>query len=323
MYESLRSHCLQDYPEYEILFGVSLCDDPAISLIEQLQQEFPNHAIRLVVCERMLGTNVKVSTLTQMLPHARYDYLLVNDSDIRVTTDYLRRVTAPMADPSVGMVTCLYRGVPASTLGSRLESLGISTDFACGVLVACQLEEMSFGLGSTLAFSRSALESMGGFEPILDYLADDFELGNRMYHTGKAIRLSDAIVEDYLPPYSFRAFLDHQLRWARTIRDSRPWGYAGLVFTFGLPWALLALALSRGAAWSWALLAITISIRALSALVVSSRVLHDSQSVRDLWLLPFRDVLAVGVWVASFAGHRIAWRGEEYILEKGKLRPAS
>ena len=322
MYESLRSHCLQDYPEYEIIFGVSQREDPAISLVRQLQQEFRDKAIRLVVCEQILGTNVKVSTLAQMLPHARYDYFLVNDSDIRVPGDYLRRVLAPMADSAVGMVTCLYRGVPASTLGSRLESLGIGTDFACGVLVAGQLEGISFGLGSTLAFPRSALESIGGFEPILDYLADDFELGNRIYRSGKTIRFSDAIVEDYLPPYTLRGFLEHQLRWARTVRDSRRWGYTGLVFTFGLPWAFLALLCSRGAAWAWALLAITAAIRAVSALAVCSRVLRDRQSLQDIWLLPLRDVFALGLWLASFAGHHIAWRGEEYILDKGKLRSA-
>jgi ceramide glucosyltransferase len=322
MYESLRSHCLQDYPQYEIIFGVSQRDDPAISLVQQLKQEFPERGLRLVICEQILGTNVKVSTLTQMLSHAAYDYLLVNDSDIRLERDYLRRVLAPMADASVGMVTCLYRGVPAATLGSRLESLGISTDCACGVLVARQLEGVSFGLGSTLAFPRSALDSIGGFEPILDYLADDFELGNRIYRSGKAVRMSDAIVEDYLPPYTLRGFFEHQLRWARTVRDSRPWGYAGLVFTFGLPWAFVALLFSRGAAWAWVLLAITAALRAGSASFVSSHVLRDRQSLRDLWLLPLRDVFALGLWLASFAGHRIAWRGEEYILEKGKLRPA-
>ena len=322
MYESLRSHCLQDYPQYEIIFGVSQRDDPAISLVQRLQREFPESRVRLVLCEQILGTNVKVSTLTQMLPHAAHDYLLVNDSDIRVERDYLRRVLAPMADASVGMVTCLYRGVPATTLGSRLESLGISTDFACGVLVASQLEGVSFGLGSTLAFPRSSLDSIWRIEPILDYLADDFELGNRIYRSGKAVRLSDAIVEDYLPPYTFHGFLDHQLRWARTVRDSRPWGYAGLVFTFGVPWALVALLFSRGATWAWVLLAITAAIRAVSASFVSSHVLHDRQSLRDLWPLPLRDIFALGLWLASFAGHRIAWRGEEYILEKGKLRPA-
>jgi ceramide glucosyltransferase len=322
MYESLRSHCLQHYPEYEIIFGISRGDDPAVPLVQQLQREFPRHSIRLIVCEQVLGTNLKVSTLAQMLPHARYHFLLVNDSDIRVPSDYLQRVVAPMGDSSVGLVTCLYRGVPAPTLGSRLESLSISTDFACGVLVARHLEGISFGLGSTLAFPRSALELIGGLEPILDYLADDFELGNRIHLAGKTVHLSDVVVEDYLPAYDFPEMIRHQLRWARTIRDSRRWGYAGMLFTFGLPWALLALTLSRGGGWAWALLAVTAAMRAGSAFFVCSRVLRDRQSLRDLWLLPLRDVIALGIWLASFAGHRVAWRGQDYILEKGKLRPA-
>ncbi|MGE0405607.1 MAG: bacteriohopanetetrol glucosamine biosynthesis glycosyltransferase HpnI [Candidatus Korobacteraceae bacterium] len=322
MYESLRSHCVQEYPEYEIIFGVSRRDDPAIQLVEQLQREFPERVIRLAVCDNILGTNTKVSTLAQMLPLARHAYLLVNDSDIRVPRDYLLRVMSPMADASVGMVTCLYRGAPAHTLGARLESLGISTDFACGVLVARKLEGMSFGLGSTLAFPRKALEAIGGFGPILDYLADDFELGNRVFRAGMSVHLSDAVVEDFLPPYDLRGFLGHQLRWARTIRDSRRWGYVGLIFTHGIPWSLLAVLFSLGATWAWVLLAATAGVRGMSAWYVSSRVLNDCQSVRDLWLLPLRDVFALALWFASFFGHRIAWRGEHYILEKGKLRSA-
>src|ERR1035437_4599692 len=181
IYESFRSHCLQDYPEYEIIFGVSDPDDPAVASVQQLQREFPNHAIRLIVSPNQLGANVKVSNLEQMVQVARYQHLLVNDSDIRVEPDYLRRVIAPLADENVGMVTCLYRGVAASTFGSQLESLGISTDFCPWVLVARQLEGgLRFGLGATLAFRRIDLERIGGFQAIVDFLADDYELGRRI-----------------------------------------------------------------------------------------------------------------------------------------------
>src|SRR5579864_7877474 len=181
IYESFRSHCLQDYPEYEIVFGVSDPEDPAIASVQQLQREFPDRMIRLVFCPNQLGPNVKVSNLEQMLPSSRYQHLLVNDSDIRVEKDYLCRVIAPLANERVGMVTCLYRGVSASTLGSKLESLSISTDFCAGVLVARQLEGgLRFGLGSTLAFRRTELERIGGFRSIVDFLADDYELGRRI-----------------------------------------------------------------------------------------------------------------------------------------------
>ena len=321
IYESFRSHCLQDYPQYELIFGVSDPDDPAVELVERLQAEFPARSIRLVVCPKVLGTNLKVSNLVQMLPLARYDYLIVNDSDIRVDPDYLRRVMREFADSRVGMVTCLYRGIAGRTLGSRLEAIGISTDFSAGVLAARQIEGIRFALGSTLAFPRKSLEAIGGFEPLVDYLADDFELGARIARTGFEVRLSDVVVDHHLPDYSLRGFLQHQLRWARSTRDSRPWGYTGMVLTFGLPWALLAVLLSAGAAWSWLSLILTAALRLAMALTLGSSILHDPDVLRLMHLLPLRDLVAMLVWMASFTGHTVAWRGDEFILENGKLRP--
>ena len=324
MYESLRSHCLQDFPEYEIIFGVSESDDPAIPLIERLKLEFPRCVIRLLVCARNLGTNIKVSNLAQMLLEAKHDIILVNDSDIRVQPDYLRRVIAPLADPQVGLVTCLYRGVPGRTLGSRLESLGISTDFSAGVLAARQLEgSIRFGLGSTLAFRRRDLEAIGGFESFVDYLADDYEIGRRIAGQGLKVKLSDVVVQTYLPSYTLREFVDHQLRWGRTVRDSRRWGYLGLVLTFGLPWALLALLLSlwlsRGALEAWLLLVAVAGFRLAVALLVGWSVLRDRQVLRLLALLPFRDLIALLVWIASLAGHKVVWRGDSFRLKNGRL----
>lgn len=321
IYESFRSHCLQDYPHYEVIFGVSDADDPAVELVRRLQAEFPQANIGLVVCPKVLGTNMKVSNLAQMLPSARHDYLIVNDSDIRVDPDYLRRVMAPFEEEKVGMVTCLYRGIAGRTLGSKLEAIGISSDFSAGVLAARTLEGIHFALGSTLAFPRKALEAIGGFEPLVDYLADDFELGARISAAGFEVRLSDVVVDHHLPDYSLRSFTQHQLRWARSTRDSRRWGYTGVVLTFGVPWALVAVLLSAGAAWSWALLAAAVVLRITMALVVGKGILHDPQVVRELYLLPLRDVVALLVWIASYAGHTVAWRGDIFILEKGKLRP--
>src|SRR6266700_2691181 len=262
VYESFRSHCLQDYPEYEIIFGVSDPNDPAVASVRQLQEEFPDHAIRLIISPNKLGANVKVSNLEQMLPSTRFQHLIVNDSDIRVERDYLRRIIAPLADEHVGMVTCLYRGVAASTLGSRLESLGISTDFCPGVLVARQLEGgVHFGLGSTLAIRKDELERIGGFRSIVDYLADDYELGRRIAGLGLQVVLSDVVVETHLPAYDLRGFLAHQLRWARGVRDSRVGGYIGLVSTYGLMWGLLGLIAADGAWWSWLVFGATALLR--------------------------------------------------------------
>ncbi len=324
MYESFRSHCLQDHPEYEIVFGVSDPADPALQLVERLKSEFPQRAVRSMICTKNLGANTKVSNLAQMLLEAKYECVLVNDSDIRVQPDYLRRVTAPLADPQAGLVTCLYRGVPGSTLGSRLESLGISTDFSAGVLAARTLEGgIRFGLGSTLAFRRSDLEAIGGFEALVDYLADDYEIGRRIAEHGLKVKLSAVVVETYLPAYTLRQFVDHQLRWGRTVRDSRRWGYLGLVLTFGLPWAVLAgwlsLLLGHGVLAVWALLVALTSLRVAVALLVGWSVLRDRRVLPLLPLLPLRDLVALLVWIATLAGHKVVWRGDSFMLKDGKL----
>lgn len=321
MYESFRSHCVQNYPEYEIIFGVSDANDPAIDSVKRLQREFSDRKIFLLICSELLGANVKVSNLSQMLKVARYDYLIVNDSDIRVEPEYLAEVAAPLASAQVGLVTCLYRGVPAATLGSCLEALGISTDFCPGVLVARQLEGgIRFGLGSTLAFRRSDLEKIGGFISFVDYLADDYELGKRIAQLGLEVELSqEEVLETFLPPYNLKDFLSHQLRWARGVRDARAGGYLGLVFTFGLMWALLAVVASSGAHWSWTALAITLLLRLAVAFIVGRSVLHDEHVMKKAWLIPLRDLIAVAVWIGSFAGSEILWRGERYRLRNGRL----
>jgi ceramide glucosyltransferase len=319
MYENFRSHCVQDYPEYEIIFGVSDPDDPAIALVKQLKSEFPQRAIQLIVCPKRLGTNIKVSNLAQMLSQARHDYLIVNDSDIRVAPDYLSRVLAPLADSKTGLVTCLYRGVANSSLGSHLEALGISTDFCPGVLVAQRLEGVKFALGSTMAFRRRDLAAIGGFESLADYLADDYHLGNRIAAMGLKVELSQVVVETFLPRYSMSEFLDHQLRWARAVRDSRFWGYVGLGITFGLIWALLTLILAAGALWAWGLFALTAVMRFAVAIFVGGRALRDRNILRWLPLIPLRDAVALLVWLMSFAGHTVSWRGDVFKLEAGKL----
>ena len=201
-----------------------------------------------------------------------------------------------------------------------MESLGISTDFGPGVLVARQLEKgLRFGLGSTLAFRRTDLERIGGFHSIVDYLADDYELGRRIAGLGLQVLLSDVVVETHLPAYAVHGFFAHQLRWARGVRDSRAGGYIGLASTYGLMWALLTVIASRAAPWSWAFLGVTALLRLAMALAVGKSVLEDRRLLRQLWLLPIRDLIAVAVWVASFAGHTVTWRGDRFELNKGRL----
>ena len=321
MYAGFVSHCRQQYAgDYELLFGVSSTEDPAVAAIEQLKAEFPDHAIRLILCPELLGTNGKVSNLAQMLPHASYGYILINDSDIKVSPRYLERVMAPFQDTGVGMVTALYRGRSHGTLSSKMEALGISTDFAAGVLTARKLEGgIRFGLGSTLGMSRVALDVIGGFGLLVDYLADDYELGARIAEMGYRVELSDEVVETTVPAYSFSQFLNHQLRWARGMRDSRERGYIGVVFTFGLPWAVLNLITAGCSLSSIALLSLIFAARVTLALTVGVGLLRDTQVLRDLWLLLPRDMVALGIWVWSYAGNTITWRGQEFALKDGRL----
>src|SRR5271167_4623473 len=219
MYLAFRSHCILDYGEYEVLFGASDADDPALELVERLQEEFPLLRLRIVHCPEALGPNGKVSNLAQMLPQARYEHIVINDSDIVVPRDYLRSVMAPLAQPGVGMVTALYRGIAGKTLGSKLEAIGLSTDFTGGVLVARALEGgIRFALGGTIATTRTVLAAIGGLEPLADYLGDDYELGARTAAAGYRVELAGTVVKTALPDYRVRDFWTHQLRWARNVK---------------------------------------------------------------------------------------------------------
>jgi ceramide glucosyltransferase len=330
MYEAFRSHCLQQYAgDYELIFGAGSESDPAVEAVHRLIAEFPNHAIRLVLCPERLGTNGKVSNLIQMQAEARFEFLIVNDSDIHVSPQYLERVMRQFQAPAkkpVGMVTALYRGYATRTpsgrlkLGSILEALGISTDFQPGVLMARLVEGgIHFGLGSTLAVRREALTAAGGFEALVDQLADDYEMGARIARAGYEIRLATEVVETSVPAYGLGGFLSHQLRWARTVRDSRRWGYVGLLFTHPVPLALLNVIACGLTFWSIWLLMLAYLLRLAVAAQVGLGVLGDRQVLRDLWLLPVRDCVGFAVWIWSFAGNTILWRGEEFVLKNGKL----
>jgi ceramide glucosyltransferase len=379
MMDGFRSHCRQSYAgEYELLFGVASLSDPAADAVRQLIAEYPKQAIRLIECPQRLGTNGKVSTLVQLAPHARYKFLLINDSDITVSSRYLEQVMAcfapemaltginPSAEefdfsdktshgttlqaaeklkigsalfqgttlvvpqmpqnnagalaPEVGLVTALYRGRAHHTLASSLEALGIATDFQAGVLLSKWIEGgLHYGLGSTLALRREALDKIGGLLPLVDHLADDYELGERISAAGYSVVLSDEVVETNIAAYGWRGFLDHQLRWARTVRDARPWGYAGLIFTHGLGWALFNVGASGASPLSLWLLGLSFCLRLALAMTVGAEVLSDRQVLPSLWLLPLRDLIAMGVWVAGFAGNTIVWRGERFALKNGKL----
>ncbi len=331
MYAGFASHCTQLYPgPFELLFGVGSLEDPAVAEVARLRVEYPHLSIRLIECPERLGPNGKLSTLAQMLPHAQFEHILVNDSDILVSPTYLAGIIAPFAAPTspnqapIGLVTAPYLGRAERTLPSRLEALGIATDFIPGVLAARALEGgLRFGLGSTLATTQTALATIGGFVALADQLADDYELGARLTRAGFRVELAPEVVATTVPPYTFRGFVDHQLRWARSTRDSRRAGYLGLVFTYVLPWALATVLASGFALWSWSLLSVALLARVAVALTVGVGLLRDEQVLRDLWLLPLRDTFALFFWLWSYASDTVLWRGERFHLKHGVLEHVS
>jgi len=308
-YEAILSHAAQDYPEFEILFGVNTPTDPALHDIERLQREFPALRIQVAIIPTT-APNAKVGVLAELSRQARHAVLLVNDSDIVVEPGYLRAVTAPLADPGVGMVTCLYRA-GAESWASRFEALGIATEFAPSVMVARLLGMADFALGSTMVFRTETLEQIGGFAAIANYLADDYQLGRHIAQLGARIAFAPVVVETDLGGGSWAQTWRHQLRWSRTIRVSRPSGYYGYVVTHATLWGLVALA-----AHQWVAGAAALSVRVLAGVWVGAGTLGDRKVLRDFWLIPLRDLFGFAVWAAGIFGDTVEWRGREL-----KLRP--
>ena len=322
-YENLASFCRQDYPEYEILFAVDDGRDPAIPTIEKLIRDFPSLPIRLLVGTATLGPNNKVAKLCRLGHAARHELLVASDSDIRVKPDYLRRVVSPFHDPSVGAVTCLYVGMTESNLWSELEDLNLTSDFLPSTLVARKLEGMNFALGATMAVTRSRLAEIGGFEALADCAADDHELGRRIAARGYRVELAPCTVQTLCASSTAREYFEHHLRWGVVIRHSRPWGYAGLLFTQGLPWSLAAAAVAPSRVAAIGYLGIPLAARLAMAFTFGAHGLKDPLLRRRWWLIPLRDVLGFFIWVAALFWNRVSWRASKFYIRRGRLIPVT
>jgi len=321
-YENYASFCRQDYPQFELLFCVSDNSDPALPVIQKLIQDFPDRSIRLLIGSDPLGASDKVNKLCRLVREARHEIVIVTDSDVRVDPGYLRAIAAPFRDPAVGGVTCLYRGLTDGGFGADLEAIGNSTDFAAGVLVNWLGGKIDFMLGAMMATTKKYLAEIGGFEAIVDYFCDDFELGNRLAAKGRRIELSTFPVAIVYPHETFAQAFRHQVRWNLSIRYSRPAGHLGLIFTQGLPWTILAIILAPTTAIALAYLAAYIVLRSEMARNVGvwgmqDRALHSKKA-----MLPVRDAFAFVVWLASFFPQRIHWRGKEFYVRERRLLPA-
>jgi len=305
---NLRSFFEQDHPEYELLFAVSGPADPAVPVVRALIEKFPSRTARLLITGEPPYPNAKVHSLERMVAEARYDILVMSDSDIRVAPEFLRFIAAEFSAPRVALATCLYRALAGASLWSQLEAEGMNTEFLAGLLVARLIEGMRFAVGPTIAARKQALAAIGGFAKLKDYLAEDFIMGKFAAQAGMGVILSRNIVQHRIGSQSLRASISHRLRWLRSTRRSRPLGYIGQLFTHPLPFALLLWILHP--AW-WPALIVTAALRALAAWSTCAWILRT----RPRWhLLILQDFLTFLFWWAGFFGNTIVWRGRRYHL---------
>ncbi|BAZ66006.1 MAG: bacteriohopanetetrol glucosamine biosynthesis glycosyltransferase HpnI [Pelatocladus maniniholoensis HA4357-MV3] len=318
-YENWASFCRQQYPAYQIIFSVRDNQDPAIPLVKQIINDFPQVDIQLIVSDRTIGTNLKISNLANAIQFVKYEFLIIADSDIRVTNDYLQQVIQPFQDKEIGVVTCLYRS-SAQGWVTTLEAIGTATDFHAGVLVSNKLEGIKFAFGSTIVIRKQVLEEIGGLEAIADYLADDFQLGYLPSQAGYKVLLSNYVVEHVLTTTTLADSINRQIRWARCTRISRPWGYLGLIFTYGTITSLLLLITTGESIVGWTALFITWIMRLTMGWVVGVKILNDSAAKKYLWLIPLWDLIDFAIWCYCFVGNTIEWRGQQLRMTKqGKL----
>ncbi len=318
--QNLESFFQQDYPDYEIIFGARDTVNPALQIADRVRARFPNVKSRVVLSGPPIWPNAKVFSLQKMIAASTRSYFIISDSDVRVAPDFLRNTIPPLLDPKVGLITCMYRGIPAADFWSSLEALGLSVEMSSGVMVADMLEGMRFALGPAMATRRDAIDAIGGIAATADYYSDDFELSNRIWAKGYRVLLSHHLVNNVLTPRSPLRTLGDQLRWMKSTRYSRPAGHLGTGLTFAMPFGLLGLiagvALGHFALGT-ALCAAAFSNRALQSIVVGWGIARDPRALTLCWLYPLRDLVGSFIWLGSYASRRFYWRGETYRFGKG------
>ncbi len=316
LYENLETLCAQRYGTFQLVCGVADAQDPAVAVVRRLQREHPELDIHLVVDGSVCGANYKISNLHNMYRHAKHDIIVFADSDIRVGPDYLRRVVTGLRDPKVGLVTCLYRAVNRGKLPTLIESLFINTDFAPLVMVARKVERATYAFGATIAMRRQVLDEIGGFLPLANCLADDYQLGQRVTKRGYDLALSREVVDTVLAIGSWRALLEHQLRWARTYRICRPGGYFGSIITHGTSWAVLNVLYHQFSSASVLTSLAVIGLRYISAVTMSWRYLKADTAGLQMLLVGPKDLFVSAVWFMAFLGSTVTWSGHRFRVER-------
>jgi len=315
--QNLESFFQQDYPNYELIFCARHADDPALLAAEQLSAKYPNIKTKILTCGEPKWPNAKVYSLSHMLEVAENELIVISDSDVQVTPEYLERVVRPLEDQRVGLVTCVYRGVSVKGFWSKLEALGMSVEMTSGVLVAEMLEGMKFALGPTMVTRKDCVRAVGGFEAFADYCADDYLLGNLIEKQGHQVVLSDHAVDHIVVHRSLIESLKHQVRWMRSTRFSRPKGHFGTVLTFAMPFGVLGLIAGvsgHHALLGAAIFGATYLERAMQSVITGYGVVGDREALKQAWLYPLRDLLGFFLWCGSYLGSKIDWRAEVYEL---------
>jgi ceramide glucosyltransferase len=322
-YENFASFCRQDYPQYEILLCVDPDDRAVTPLVEKLRRNFPQREIRVLYGSGRIATNDKVAKLQRMVSEAQHEVVVISDSDVRVRPDYLRQVTAPLARPEVGAVTCFYVPTEEKTFTDRLQDIGMMSDFYPGILVAWQLDGIKFALGPTIATTRTRLAGFGGYAAIENRPADDLLVGRLIADQGYEVVLLPYTIETVADYASFRELLHKRLRWIVVMRNLRPWGHFGLIFTLGLAWTLAAVAAHPTATVAAGFLGAYLALRVAMTALIAGWGLQQAAFWKNLWMIPVWDAVASVIWLVSFSRNSIRWRGADYYIRDGQLVPVS
>ena len=320
-YENLASCCRQDYPQYEILLCVDPDDQSVLPIVERLRRNFPERSIRVLYGSGRIATNDKVAKLARLVNEAQHEFVVISDSDVRVRPDYLRQVTAPLARPNVGAVTCFYVSVEDKSFTDRLQNVGMMSDFYPGILVAWQLDGIKFALGPTIATTRTRLAAFGGYAAIENRPADDLLVGRLIAEQGYEVALLPYTIQTVADYGSFGELLHKRLRWIVVMRNLRPAGHFGLIFTLGLAWTLAAIAFHPTAPVILGFVGVYLFLRVVMTAIIAAWGLKQPGSLKNVWLIPAWDAVACAIWLVSFSRNSIRWRGADYYIREGQLVP--
>jgi ceramide glucosyltransferase len=322
-YENFASFCRQDYPDYELVFCVGAKDDPIVPVLEKLAKDFPQSHIRILFGTESNAANDKVAKLARLVSEAKYETLVISDSDVRAQPNYLRTVVAPLADPRVGAVTCIYVPIEVKTLAESLQTIGMVSDFYAGILVDRQLGGMKVALGPTIATTRPRLAAFGGYRAIENRPADDLLVGRLIAEQGYEVKLLPYPIQTVPDFHSMSDLLHKRMRWIVVMRHMRPWGHLGLLFTQGLAWSLAAIAIHPTVAVAFGYLGAYLGLRLTMTWHIGIRGLGDQTLWRKMWMIPVWDAVAFLIWLISFGQNSFRWRGGEYCIRAGHLVPVA